>query len=60
MHNRLHRSQMRRLKNATVFLAIAFRFSACCQGLSQTQTAFDVRGKTQTLHVFSEIERGLI
>jgi hypothetical protein len=27
------------------FLAIDFLFSACCQGLSQTQTAFDLRGR---------------
>ena len=42
------------------FLAIAFLFSACCQGLSQTQTAFDLRGKTQTLHVYGSGPKGSI
>jgi hypothetical protein len=42
------------------FLAIAFLFSACCQGLSQTQTAFDLRGKTQALHVYGLGPRGSI
>jgi len=42
------------------FLAIAFLSSTCCQGLSQTQTAFDLRGKTQTLHVYGSGTKGSI
>jgi hypothetical protein len=40
------------------FLAIAFLFSLCCQGLSQTQTAFDLRG--QTPHVYGSGTKGSI